>query len=503
DNNRVDVLAGYSWQRFVGEGMQTSAQDFLFDQTTFNDLGSTGSPELADFSTFKNANKIISAFTRVNYSLLDRYLVTFTYRTDGSDRFGEENQWGNFPSFALAWRLSEEGFLSGISAMDDLKLRVEYGSIGNSPNSNARGFISATSNLYNDGTGTYISGVELNNLPNEDLRWELTTTTNVGLDFSFLNGRIAGSLDYYNRLTEDLLLSYNVPAPSVFNTVTDNVGTMQNTGFEAAVNLFLIDRGKFTFELAANGAYNQNEIISLSNNIFQIDNFAIQYGELFGAGFVGDNAYQIEEGVPIHSIYTLEWAGFDEAGNELFLDSLGNAVVLDSVANNGNPNRYVGTAVPTFTFSLTPTFRYGNFDLAIYLRGATGFQVVNNTFLQYADPGQLSAGNNVLTAALDVIDEQNIDNSPEFSTRYVESGNFLRLDNLVLGYTLASSKYDWLGRLRVYVAARNLALFTNYSGLDPEVFNTAKASSVDVYGLDFLTYPRSRNITVGLNVTFR
>ncbi|WNJ19135.1 TonB-dependent receptor [Pontibacter sp. G13] len=502
DNHRLDVLAGYSWQRSYNDGMQTQASNFLFDQTTFNSIGSTSSPELANFSSFAGGSTIISGFARANYSLMDRYLLTATFRTDGSDRFGPANQWGYFPSFAAAWRISEESFLSDVLILDDLKLRAEYGTIGNTPNGNYLGFLRVGANQYADGSGGYVNGVELANFPNEDLRWEKTSTFNVGLDFSFANGRVSGSFDFYDRMTEDLLLSYNVPSPSVFRTVTDNVGSMRNRGVEAALNLVLVNTGDFMFELGTNGAYNQNEVLSLSNNIFNIEDYNIQYGELFGAGFVGDNIFRIEEGQPIHNVYGLEWAGFAEDGTELFLDSLGNAVPLGDVNANGNPEKYFGSAVPTFTFSVTPSFRYKNFDMSIFLRGATGFNVVNNTFLQYASLSQIEAGNNVLSAALDNT-EESISNVPEFSSRYVERGDFLRLDNLVLGYNFNTQAIKWVDNLRVYVSARNLALLTNYSGLDPEVFSTAKGSSVDVYGIDYLTYPRARNITFGVNVRLR
>ncbi|MEL6670080.1 MAG: TonB-dependent receptor, partial [Bacteroidota bacterium] len=449
-------------------------------------------------SSFRNSNTLISFFGRVNYSLDGKYLFTATVRRDGSSKFGANNKWGVFPSVALAWRLSDEDFLKSATWLTNLKIRAEYGSVGNQgiPNFLSLETLNITDNRYNMGGGEFVNAVIPTQFANPDLRWETTTTTNIGIDYGFFNGRLSGTLDYYIKTTEDLLLEFLVPSPTVVNSVIANVGEMKNTGVELGLNAVIIEPvGDWSLDLTANVAYNVNEVTNLSGAIFGTD--FINYFSLIGPGFVGDNAFRIEPGRPIHSFYAFDFVGFNEQGEELFLDEAGQEVTVV----DGNPvSTFFGSAIPKYTFGLTPSLRYKNLDFSIYFRGAAGHFIVNNTLMSLGQPSWLASGYNIVDGALN--ESSTAGTTHEYSDRFIEKADFVRLDNLAVGYTFDLSAIKGLGNLRIYLTGRNLALWSGYSGLDPEVFPYVRNEDIEPFGVDYLAYPRPRMYTAGLNLTF-
>ncbi|MEM6631379.1 MAG: TonB-dependent receptor [Bacteroidota bacterium] len=494
----INALAGYSWQRFFNEGLRVEVEDFLIDNFTFDRIQSAGNVSSPP-SSFRNTNTLISFFGRVNYSFNGRYLFTATVRRDGSSKFGENNKWGTFPSAAVGWRISEEAFLGEVDWLDDLKLRVEYGQVGNQgiPNFLSLETLNITDNRYNMGGGNFVNAVVPTQFSNPDLRWETTTTTNIGLDYGFFNGRINGTLDYYIKTTEDLLLEFLVPSPTVVNTVVANVGEMENSGFELGVNAILLNpESDWGLDITGNIAFNTNEVTNLSGAIFGTE--SIDYFSLIGPGFVGDNAFRIEEGRPIHSFYAFDFVGFNESGEELFLDEEGQEVTIQ----NGDPVRkYFDSAIPDYTFAITPTLRYKNFDASIFIRGAGGHSIVNNTLMSLGQPSWLSSGYNIVDGALD--ENSTTGTTHEYSDRFIEDASFVRIDNISLGYNFNVSGIGHISRIRLYAAARNLAVFSDYSGPDPEVFPYVRTGEdIEPFGVDYLAYPRPRMYTLGLNVNF-
>ncbi len=498
--NTLSALAGYSWQRFFSEGQAAEAEQFITDNFSYNRLQSAGVLSEAP-SSFKNSNTLISFFGRVNYNISEKYLLTATVRRDGSSRFGEENKWANFPSAAIAWRVSEEDFLKGLDWLSNLKLRLEYGAVGNQGIGNYLSLetLSATNRQYNMGNGNFVTTVLPDQFANPDLKWETTTTYNVGLDFGFINGRLSGSLDFYTRETSDLLLNFIVPSPTVVSTITDNVGEMVNTGIELGLNTVILEpRNGLGLTVDANIAFNRNEVTNLSGAIFGTD--AISYWSLIGPGFVGDNAFQIEVGQPIHSFFAFRYAGMNDNGEELFFDEEGNQVTV----GNGNPvSEYIGQAIPKYNWAITPNLTYKNWDLSLYVRGAGGHKIVNNTVASLGQTSWLGSGYNIVDGA--ITEENTPGTTHEYSDRFIEDASFIRIDNLSLGYTFSTSKAKYISRAKVYAAVRNLALISDYSGPDPEVYSYARGNNGlnGAFGVDYLSYPRPRIYTLGLSITFQ
>jgi len=496
--NNLNAIVGYSWQEFTNEYLEGENTNFLFDQTTYNNLQGGGTDSRV-LSSGKSQNRLISFFGRVNYSYHDKFLLTFALRSDGSTRFGENNKWALFPSAAVAWRVSEEAFMANSSVFDDFKLRFEYGELGNEGigNYQSQETVQPTGDAYNMGNGNFLPAVKPTQFANPDLKWETTKTFNVGVDFGFFDSRLTGTLDYYIRTTEDLLLEFDVPSPCVVCEVTDNVGEMKNTGFELGLSWAAIrNPDGFSLDIQGNFAINNNEVVDLSNALFGTDE--INYFSLIGPGFVGDNAFKIKPGDPIHSIYAFDFVRIDENGEEVFLDEEGNETTV-----SGNPAvKNFGSALPTLNYSLTPTARFRNWDLSVYIRGASGHKLINNTTMSLGQPSWLGTGYNIIASG---IDDPNVTTGTthEFSDRFIEDGAFVKIDNITLGYNLNTNSISWLSSARVYFAGRNLVTITDYTGADPEVFNYARgAGEIPTFGVDYLPYPRSRQFTFGVRASF-
>lgn len=427
---------------------------------------------------FHTVDELQSFFGRVNYSIRDRYIFTGTLRADGSTRFGGNNKYGYFPSAAFAWRLSDETFIP--EAFNDLKLRLGYGVTGNQ---------SIPHNLhqrrqrYNgisieNGGNVNVPGTNNISFQNPDLKWEQTRQLNLGLDFAFFSNKLTGAVDYYNKTTTDLLIQVPEAQPSPTPFSWSNLDArVVNRGLEFTLNYYAIEGDKLALNFSFNGAYNENKVEDFNGNI--------DTGSINGQGLTGAFAQRIQSGQPLYAFFLREFLGFDQNGLSIY---------------NGDFQRFLGKGpIPKYNLGFSVNFRYKNFDVSTFLTGQFGHYVYNNTANAFFTMGSLGNGRNV-TRDVVYIGESNI-NAPDVSTRFLEKGDFIRLQNLNIGYNFAFEGSAFK-KLRVYASGQNLFVITKYSGLDPEVNVNKAIDGVPSLGIDYVAYPRARTFTLGLSATF-
>ena len=480
-SSRVDVMVGYSEQHFWRKDWD---RETSYDKSTvYNE-----SP------AYETEHNLRSYFGRFNYTLLDRYLLTFTMRQDGTSRFHEDTRWGTFPSAALAWRITEEPFLADSDVLSNLKLRLGYGITGQQ-NINegdypylARYTLGTETAQYKFGD-TYYQTLRPEGY-NKELKWEETTTYNIGLDFGFLNNRISGAIDAYYRETNDLLNVIPVSAGTNFtNQLLTNVGDLENRGVEFSITGRPFSRSNLSWEIGFNATYNENEITRLTLGHMP------DYQGVFTGGISGGtgNTAQIHSvGYPTNSFYVYEQV-YDEEGNPidgLYADRNGDGQITGD-------DRYQHEApAPDVYMGLNSKLKYNNFDFSFSARANVGNYVYNNVFSSYGFTSNIWV-NGFLSNVVDDAMESRFTNARYLSDYYVKNASFLRMDNISLGYTFDDNSYlgDFLGEgssARVYGTVENAFVITNYEGLDPEVEN----------GIDNNVYPRPRVFMVGVNVNF-
>ncbi len=487
-NSKIQALGGYSWEYNTYSYFFAQNRNFLSNALTYNTIQAGTGLKTGDVESYKESYTLISLFARAFYSYQDRYMATAMVRRDGSSKFGINNKWGVFPSVSLAWGISEESFMQNISWIDEMKLRIGYGVTGNQtgldPYKTLR--LYGTSGIYyND--GSWLTAYAISQNENPDLKWESTSTTNVGLDFSFFKGRVGGTVEWYDKLTSDMLYTYSVPTPPyVYSEMMANVGDMQNRGLEVLLNLKILDKKVFSWDMSLNGSYNKNLVVSLSNDIYETER--VYVGSPWLRGGSGVTSHVLEEDYPVGQFFMLECTGLSEDGKYIFTDLNSDGIIDDS------DRTYCGTALPDIVFGFNNTINYKNFDLSVFFRGTLGNEVFNNPKCAYANNTYL-IGTNALND--DLIYELN-GQSSQICSYYIEDGSFIRLDNLSLGYTINATKISWLNRARVYVAGQNLFLLTKYTGLDPEVSLSGLAPGIEYRNF----YPKSKTFTLGFNLTF-
>lgn len=476
----IDAMAGYSYQYFYDAGNRESASGFLSDEFKWYSIQAATSIEIP--TSYAQCNKLISMYGRANYNYDDRYLFTATLRRDGSSRFGSDNKWGLFPSAALSWRISKEKFYQS-ALVSDLKLRLSYGVTGSQEigNYNSLSTLSASSGGYIVG-GSKITIVMPSQYANPDLKWEETAQTDLGIDFTMLKSRVQGSLDWYSKKTSDLLLSIDVPSPSYISKQIANVGSVRNSGIELSVNAEIIRMKNFGWSANFNVSHNKNEVLSLSNDKWIGKN--MQTAPCQGQGLSGSYAQLIMPGEPLGTFYGKRFTGFDSNG-------------IETYANNG-ASEVIGCAQPDLSFGFGSKLTYKNWVLSMNLHGTKGNDIYNGTRNNQAYLSNLP-GRNVFREA--VTSGVSRSQAKVFSSRFIEDGSFLRMDNLTLGYNF-KTKNTFLSNARVYVSAQNLFVITAYKGLDPEVNSEISSTGVAPLGIDYLSYPKARTYTLGINVSF-
>lgn len=500
------LLGGYSYSLYNYKQVKAQNYDFPFDSYLWNNLGSglynggaAGQGQSAVGST-QNGSTLISFFGRLNYDFNNRYIFTASLRREGSSKFGLNNKWGNFPAVSAAWRLSEEAFMKGaLPWVNELKVRADYGVTGNQDFDNYLSLLLYGGAGYFPYNGQYYQVYGPSSNVNPDLSWEKSVNFNAGIDFTILNNRISGSLDYYIRTNKDLLGYYNVPVPPNTQATTfSNVGTMKNYGLELAISAEAIKQTDFGYNINVALAYNRNKFISFSNEIYKGGTFQDVAG-LPAPGSPG-NIQRIQEGHSIGEFYTLRSAGVNDAGALLVYRKDGSIVPANQASNDDK--QFVGNGLPKFIGSIGNTFRYKRFDLGIFLRGTFGYKIFNTAAFYIGTPSSQSDAN-VLKSAYDSSSKYSLlTNSATTSIAsdyFLENGAFVKIDNVSLGYRQPlASKY--LKSIRLYATGRNLHTFTSFTGGDPE--------GVPVNGLtpgvntSLNYYPSTLQLIFGLQATF-
>ena len=496
-DHNFSALVGYSFQEQVDEGFSAANRTFLSDLFKTNNLGAGLQISRGSFATpvssSKSSNRLIAGFTRVNYNFQEKYLFSASLRREGSTRFGADNKWGNFPAVSAGWRISGEEFMSDSRVFTDLKLRVGYGVTGNQgiPNYlslsrlNRSGFM-----LYQ---GDWIPGYSPSSNPNPNLRWEKKSETNFGIDVVFFKN-ISLTIDLYDRTTKDLLFEYRVPVPpNIFERTWANVGSINNRGIEFSVNATAISKDNFTWYPSFNISFNSNKLVSLSNDLYEQSDLRLALPNAGVFGLSDETIYRVEEGKPIGNIYTWEHAGFSDQGQWLVWNATNTERILPTEANYED-RRVTGNGVPKSWFGLNNTFVYKEFDLQVSLRGALCFELLNMIHLHRARLNMLPANIPVRT-----LDEPALLNSTSLQnyldSYWVEKGDYVKLDNISLGYTIP---IKGVSNLRVYISGQNLLTITKYKGEDPEHSIVGLIPSHD----DYWNYPKTKTYSAGLNVKF-
>ena len=423
------------------------------------------SGEQSGVSGYAQENELQSYFGRVNYNLADKYLVTASIRADGSTRFGENNKYGYFPSFALGWSLDKENFLQNIEEISQLKLRASWGQTGNQEVQNkitqASYSQSAPGGYYLYDDFNLINGIVVNRTANPDLKWEVVTQFDLGLDFSLWDNKLYGSLDYYNKTTTDAILNIPSEPLSPTTTIWKNIdGEIVNKGFEFALGSQLVNTGDFSLTLDVNGA-------TLNNEIKDLPVSELYSGSIAGPGLSGVAANIYKSGYEAGSFYMLKHLGFDADGIDIFEDFNDDGVI------NSNDRQIFEGALPNFTFGINTNLTYKRWDLGLAFIGQTGGYLVNNTNLAL-NINNLASDRNVLAEFYEA--GANTQNTPQLSTLYMEKSDFLRLNNARLGYSFNVENLNWLQGVNLYLSA---------SGGNQSI------------GIDYTTYPSSRSYMIG------
>lgn len=497
DKHNVKGMVGYSYQYERYSGFNAENKDFPNDGLGADNLGSgewAKEEGQVMMGSYKNDCKLISFFGRVSYDYDGKYLFTASLRHEGSSKFGKNHKWGNFPAVSAGWRISQENFMKDITWIDDLKIRGDYGVTGNQDfgSYNSISTMSGFGDYYYNGKYFQVWGP--GNNVNPDLKWEKGKNWNVGLDFSVLNNRIYGSLNYFNRRQQDLLGNYTVPVPpNIHNETFVNVGTMKNSGFEFDINFNVVDTKDFSYSFGVIGSTMSNKFVDFSNSEY--------VGRDYDNRVSTQDPYpyytlqRIEKGQSVGNFHMWRYAGISSEGEWLVYDKDGDIIRASQATDDDRC--IVGNGMPKFTMSTTHNFRYRNFDLALFFRGAFDYDIFNIHDFYY---GTRNFTGNQLKKAYG----KNFDISPNATTvvsdYFLERGDYFKLDMITLGYTLRLPQCRFLDRIRVYGSVKNVFTLTKFSGVDP--------TSYDVNGLEpgatgsRSYYPQTRQFIAGVQIDF-
>ncbi len=487
-DNHFTVLLGQSYQKFDNVGYNLSVNGFHVKGILYTDNLGYGDYNNANVGSYKSENELQSFYARLNYSYKDKYLLTATWRADGSTKFGKNNKYGYFPSVGLAWRLSQEEFIKKLNIFDNLKLRIGWGETGNQniPNKISLLSIGTTSdaNYFFDGTNLS-TGTAFLRTPNPNIKWETTIQSNVGLDFGFFGGRLSGSIDYFYKTTKDVLLKLTslAPAPTSFMWMNVPKLRIKNAGLEVNLTGIIVSKKNISWRATLNFSTIHNEVQNLPVDL-------IETGVASGAGLSGTRVQIIKSGYPIGTFWGPRFLGYDSNGISIYKKDADGNVIKENL----------GSALPKFTLSLNNTLTIGKFDFSCFIHGVFGNKVYNNTANALFSMASFSKGNNTTKSVLS--SGESASDTPKFSSKFIENGSFVRLSNATLGYRFSFRKNSWVRSLRVYVTGSNLFLITKYTGYDPEVNTNAEYDGVPSLGMDYTGYPHARTFQFGVNAQF-
>lgn len=496
EKHNLDVVAGYSWQKNAYDDFSAQGWNAQSRYTESNNLSSFADVKYGSIRSAKNQWSIISFFGRATYNYDSKYFLTATVRRDGSSKFGENNKWGVFPSASLGWTLSNEEFMKQFDFVSNLKLRAGYGLTGNqegfSPYWSQEVFYPVSSQpSLETGDPTVVFSGSRN--ANPDLKWETNKELNIGLDFGFINNKIQGSIEYYNKKTNDLIASYSVPVPPYkYNSILANAGQITNKGIEVNLQVNAINKKDLSWKSSVVFSHNKQTIDKLSDGEFKWSDSQKSY--IQARGMVGQWTQLLEEGGQIGTWYLPHLVGISkETGKQMFSTPEGG--VTSDITKAARYN--MGNAQPKYDLGWSNYFTFNKkIDFSFSFRALLDYKVYNVSDMYFSNPALLP-NYNANKTAVDWFNKK-INGTPQASDFWLEDGSFLRLDNITLGYTFSLGKLTSIKKFRAYVTSNNTFVITKYRGVDPELsYNGLE------YGLDnFNVYPKTRTFTLGLQLNF-
>lgn len=504
-------MAGATFEQFMSEYVQGSAKGFLSDVTGSNNMHGGDNLNGDDVYSYKSRNRLNGFLGRVNYDYKNRYLLTASFRYDGTSRFSDNNKYAFFPSVALAWRLSEEPFIKKVEQISDLKLRVGYGQLGNQ----GIGNYATINTLIAGGSAVFgnqlYQGVVQSRLPNADLKWETTAETNLGIDFGLFNNRITGSVDYFIRDTKDQLFNKPLPSSIGFSSMKVNAGKVRNSGVDLMVNTVNIDNKDWTWNSSLNLSFLKNEVKELPDFMPELITGSV-------ASFV--SGYEITRvGDPIYSYYGYEVEGIFQKGDDIANSAQPNAKPGDLKFKNQNDDKVIdsddrvilGKPFPSTTFGFTNSLRWKRLTLDVFVQGVFGISTLDVNVLETLYPTN-EYRNRIAKYYRNRWTESNPSNQypsgvnpSNYGGQYATNSltvcdaSFVRIKNINLAYDVPLKKNNFIQKLIVYGAIDNVATFTDYDGFDPDA---SAAGSASVSKVSYNSYPLARTVRFGFNVTF-
>jgi len=520
------ILGGYSYQDNEYSNYYMENWDFPTDVFGYDniDLGlAVVNGDVSDpVRSYKQATNLIGFFGRLTYNYGDKYLLMASIRREeASQLYGTENPWGTFPAVSVGWRITNESFMSSQTLFSDIKLRAGYGVTGSQPSDLFKGVgllgYQSTGYIYTD--GKWIKTLVPTQNANPNLKWEEKHETDIGLDFSMLDNRVGGSVDYYYRKIKNLLWLFDVPSPpNLYTRTLANVGEMENKGLEVMLNLVPIKKANFEWNTSVSYSTNKNKLVSLSSDLYKLSTDYLQVGSIFPP--IQTFSHLLRVGGPVGDFYGYKVIDIgndpDDAANYgqwVYEGVDGNPVKYSDFTHSFEDKKVIGNGLPKFYLGWNNNFRYKNLDLSITQRGAFGFQVANLTRMMFENPQMMQY--NVLTTAFDdVYGKTKLKSIPEFNSYYIEKGDFWKIDNITLGYNFNKTGIKYFQSARIYASVLNAIIITGYKGIDPEIslrnptsYVQSGVVQVPTAGLDPgmdspNSYPTTRTFTVGLNVIF-
>ncbi|MDR2388326.1 MAG: SusC/RagA family TonB-linked outer membrane protein [Tannerellaceae bacterium] len=501
-NHNVSFLGGYTYQGTDYSNQYERNWDFPSDVYSYNNIGAGNAAKegLAENYSYRLQTNLISFFGRLSYAFRNRYLFMAALRHEAASQLaGTKNPWGTFPSLSLGWRMTEEDFMQEQTVFNDLKLRAGYGVTGSQPSDSFLGMSLLSYGDYFYSDGTWIRSLQPSQNPNPNLRWEEKRETNIGLDFSILDSRIGGSLDFYNREINGLLYDYTVPSPpNLYTSTRANVGVMTNRGMEILLHLVPVRKKELTWNSILTFSTNENKLKSLSNELYRASS------DYFMAGWIQEpiktESHIVKIGGPVGDFYGYRVIDIGDDGKWIYADKDGNPVPWDEFAHSFEDKQVIGNGLPRFYAGWNNTLRFKEFDFSVTMRGAFAYQIINCARMFYENNNRQD-WNKLKSASDPVFGKRPLDPSVpgEFNSYYVEDGDHWKIDNITLGYTLpGGGGLRHIQSLRVYLSGLNMLTLTGYKGTDPEVSRSGLNPGYDNRD----QYPNIRSFTLGVNLSF-
>ena len=495
NEHQLKAVLGYSWERSNWEQSGNENMGFVYDALSYHGIGS-GSylrEGKANLWAGSSESTLIGFFGRINYNYNDMIYASASMRREGSTKFGANKKWGNFPSASLAWEITNTPFAQGLKeSFQSLKPRISYGVTGRSDFNAYQSIATYSTRGAYLIDNQWINGYAPSLNANPDLAWEKSTAFNIGVDFVALNSRLRGSVEFYDRRSQDLLYNYTAPQPPfIYNTILVNVGTTKNTGVEVALEYDVLAKKAVKWTTGFNWSMGQTKLTKLSSDAYQM-----AYLDLYQKPGPGTSEYffRVEEGGKIGQFYGYEHAGIDDNGLLLIYDNDGNAIP----AAQADPSykRNIGNGAPKHFLSWTNSLSYKNWDLSMMFRGAFGFEIFN--MRKYGMGLKGSGTDNVLRKAY--TDYADVNSSGGIiSSYFLEKGDYFKLDNVTLGYTLTPKSRQLVESFRVYLTAKNVFTLTGYEGNDPSIVTSTGITP----GIDSNSaYPQATQVSLGVTLRF-